>query len=265
MKKLFSLVLICSTIAASTANAQTENYFGPKKGDFAITVGAEPVINFVGNMFNGNTDNSLSGIGGSLAGKYFFGDRFAITAGIGINNFKTTDFTFNPEDEDFKEVISKDIEGDNNFSLNVGAQYYFRPGKRIQPFVGADIYFGRENSNYSIDKDFDAYYNTENYWGNTESIRQYDTFYKRSSPTNMFGILANVGIEIFIVKSVSISAACDFGVQSYTQKSISKFKTDDNSYTYEDVEERNYNKKTGKRTYFGTGLMNGNIAFNFYF
>lgn len=266
MKKLFSLMLICSTFAVCTANAQTgENYFGPKKGDFAITVGAEPVINFVGNMFNGNTDNSLSGIGGSLAGKYFFGDRFAITAGIGINDFKTTNFTYNPEDEDFKEIISKDIKGSKSYSLNIGAQYYFRQGKRIQPFIGANIYFGRDNSNYSIEKDIDAYYQTENYWGSTEYTRQYDKYQKTSSPTNMFGVLANVGIEIFIVKSVSISAACDFGVQSYTQKSISKFKTDDSSYTYEDVKERNFNKMTDRRTYFGTGLMNGNIAFNFYF
>ena len=31
------------------------------------------------------------------------------------------------------------------------------------------------------------------------------------------------------------------------------------------LEERNFNKMTDRRTYFGTGLMNGNIAFNFYF
>ena len=31
-------MLICCAIAVSTANAQTENYFGPKKGDFAVTI-----------------------------------------------------------------------------------------------------------------------------------------------------------------------------------------------------------------------------------
>lgn len=48
-------MLTCCAIAVSTANAQTENCFGPKKGDFAITIGAEPVINFVGNMFRRQT------------------------------------------------------------------------------------------------------------------------------------------------------------------------------------------------------------------
>ena len=93
-------MLICCAIAVSTANAQTENYFGPKKGDFAITIGAEPVINFV------------------------FGDRFAVTAGIGIKNSKSTSFSHHPEDEDYKEIILKSSEGDRHFSLDLGTQYY---------------------------------------------------------------------------------------------------------------------------------------------
>ena len=149
-------MLICCAIAVSTAYAQTENYFGPKKGYFAITIGAEPVINFVGNMFNGNTNNRLSGIGGSLAGKYFFGDRFAVTAGIGIKNSKSTSFSHHPEDEEYKEIILKSSEGDRHFSLDLGTQNYFRPGKRVQPFIGANIYFGRENKNYKNSKDYDA-------------------------------------------------------------------------------------------------------------
>ena len=265
MKKLFSFALICCTIAAGTANAQTETYYGSKKGGFAITVDANPVITFVGNMFNGNIENSLSGIGSSLAGKYFIDDQIAITTGFGINNFKTTGFTYNPEDEDYKEVISKDIEGDKNFSLNVGAQYYFCLGKRLQPFIGANIYYGRENSNYTITKDFDAKYEEEDYWGNTNEVKQYDTYYKTSSPVNMFGILANIGIEYFFVKNISISAAIDLGVQICNQKRISKFETDDRDYTNEYIDNNNYNKKINRETRFGTGLMNGNISFNFYF
>ena len=81
----------------------------------------------------------------------------------------------------------------------------------------------------------------------------------------MFGLMANIGIEIFIVKNVSISAAYDLGIQTYTQKVISKFETDDKSYSNNSIEEKNYNIKRNKETKFGTGLMNGNFAFNFYF
>ena len=262
MKKLFSLMLICSTFAVCTSNAQTgENYFGPKKGDFAITVGAEPVINFVGNMFNGNTDNSLSGIGGSLAGKYFFGDRFAITAGIGINNSKSTNLEYHPKDEDYKEIIGKDTKGDKHFSLNLGTQYYFRPGKRVQPFIGANIYCGRISENYNNSKEYDA----EWYTSNNYKFEIYDAYSKTSTPVNTFGVLANLGIEIFIAKKVSISAAYDLGVQTSTYKSISKYDTDDRDVTNEQIDTKNYNKITKKETTFATGLMNGNIAFNFYF
>ena len=254
-------MLICSTFAVCTANAQTgENYFGPKKGDFAITVGAEPVINFVGNMFNGNTDNSLSGIGGSLAGKYFFGDRFAITAGIGINNSKSTSLEYHPEDEDYKEIIDKNTKGDKFFSLNLGSQFYFRPGKRVQPFIGANIYYGRENEGYNTYKLYEAKWNVGNY-----QFKQYDEYSKTSTPVNTFGVLANLGIEIFIAKKVSISAAYDLGVQTSTYKSISKYDTDDRDVTNEQIDTKNYNKITKKETTFATGLMNGNIAFNFYF
>ena len=46
--------------------------------------------------------------------------------------------------EDYKEIILKSSEGDRHFPLDLGTQYYFRPGKRVQPFIGANIYFGRE-------------------------------------------------------------------------------------------------------------------------
>ena len=260
MKKLFSLMLICSTFAVCTANAQTEeNYFGPKKGDFAITVGAEPVINFVGNMFNGSSDNELSGFGGYIAGKYFFGNRFAITAGVGINNWKSTSFTYHPEDEDYQDIIGKSTSGDKNFSLNLGTQYYFRSGKRVQPFIGANIFYGREN-NYDITQAYDAKWGTGYY-----QQQQYDSYRKTSAPVNTFGLLANMGVEIFIVKNVSISAAFDLGVKTSSYKNISKYDTDDRDVTNEQIDLNNYSKTTGKATEFATGLMNGNIAFNFYF
>lgn len=72
-------------------------------------------------------------------------------------------------------------------------------------------------------------------------------------------------IEIFIVKNVSISAAFDLGVQTSTYKSISKYDTDDRGVTNEEIDTNNYNKTTKKVTELATGMMNGNVAFNFYF
>lgn len=256
MKKLFLLALACSLFAVGTTNAQNENYYGPQKGSWAITVGADPVINFVGNMFNGTENNSLNGLGSTLAVKYFAGDKFALTAGISFDNWKNKSFTYNPNDEDYKEVINTYSIGDRYFALNIGAQYYFRPGKRLQPFVSADISYGRSNYDYTINKDFE--------YSEEKEIVQYDATTKSSSPVNIFGCAANIGVEYFLGKNVSISGALGLGVKTYTYKEVKEYKTDDKEVSKEYIDSENYNIKNSRSTSFGTKL-NGNIAFNFYF
>ena len=256
MKKLFLLALACSFFAVGTTNAQTETYYGGQKGSWAITVGADPVIDFVGNMFNGTQDNYLGNLGATLAGKYFLSDKLAVTAGVTFNNWKDKSFTYNPEDEDYKEVINTYSEGNRYFALNVGAQYYFRPGKRLQPFVSANISYGRRNYNYTVSKDYE--YKVEG------EIAQYDATTKNSSPVNIFGCAANIGVEYFLGKNVSISGALGIGVDTSTYKTVMKYKTDDKEMPKEAIDAQNYNIKNSRSTSFGT-LMNGNIAFNFYF
>jgi hypothetical protein len=252
MKKLFLLAVVCSFFAVGTVNAQNENYYGGQKGSWAITVGADPVINFVGNMFNGTQGNKLSGLGATLAGKYFIGDKIALTAGVRFNNEINKSFIPNPNDD--KEVIITNSGGYREFSLNVGAQYYFRPGKRLQPFVAADLVFGRNNNNLTINKYYE--YKVD---GN---VIQYDGKSKSSNPVNIFGCYAKIGVECFLSKSVSISAALDLGVKTDTNKSVEKYKTEDPDVTKEDLDLLNKKTKDSRTTTFATG---SNIAFNFYF
>lgn len=261
MKKTFIMVLACSFFAVNAASAQNENvYYGSENGGFALTIGADPVINFVGNMFNGTMDNSLEDLGGTIAGKFFLTDRFALNAELGINNFKTKSFTYNPEDEDYEEIIREVTEGSKEFTLGLGVQYYLRPGKRLQPFVGANIYYGRTNRDFYSGESFDAKYG-EGYY----EVNIYDSYTKESTPVNSFALAANIGIEYFLRQNISISATLDLGVKTDTQKEISKFDTDDRDYEKEDIDERNYSYKSKKSTYFSTGLMTSKIAFNFYF
>ena len=69
---------------AMTVSAQ-DKWYGSKEGGFALTFNANPVLNYVGNMFNGNTNNSLDdfeGVDGkglfngtTITGKYFLQDN----------------------------------------------------------------------------------------------------------------------------------------------------------------------------------------------
>lgn len=256
MKKLFLLAVVCSFFAVGTVNAQNEKYYGGQKGSWAITVGADPVIDFVGNMFNGTQGNYLGNLGGTLEGKYFLSDKLAVTAGVTFDNSRKKMFTINPEDKDHKEVIKTETTGDRRFKINAGAQYYFRPGKRLQPFVSANISYGRTNNDYTINKSYE--YKVE------DKIQQYDETTKTSSPVNIFGCEANIGVEYFLGKNVSISGELGFGLETSTYKNVKKFDTEIPEYPKEQIDAQNYKEKKRRETSFGT-LMNGNIAFNFYF
>lgn len=265
MKKSFIVALACSFFATGAVNAQTATYYGGKNGTFALSIGADPVIDFVGNMFNGSTENYLNGLGGTLAGKYYVSDKFAVAAELGIDNMKSTSFTYNPEDEDYKEVIRKETDGNKLFSLGLGAQYYLCPGKRLQPFVGASIYYGRSNINYEFDQSFEAEWEEEIYPGRTEKFETYDGYNKQSSPVNTFAAMANVGVEYFLKPNISLSATLDLGLSTSSHKEISKYDTDNGDVKKEEIESKNYSYKTHKSTYFATGMRGGKLAFNFYF
>ena len=126
-KKLSTLAL--GAIAFSTVNAQvykeTENnyvpqrlvtvekYYGARQGGFAISFGADPVVNFIGNMFNGTTDQSFEGFkglgsdlfkGATISGKYMLKDDVAITLGLGFNNESTKNHIYDYKDPQIRNL-----------------------------------------------------------------------------------------------------------------------------------------------------------------
>ena len=67
MKRIYTPILLL-LIAAFTATAQEDgllqNQYTPEAGDFGITVSANPLVNFLGNMSNGSASNNIGAIGG---------------------------------------------------------------------------------------------------------------------------------------------------------------------------------------------------------
>lgn len=206
----------------NAVSAQTESNYGGQQGGFALTIDADPVINFVCNMFNGSTDNYLYDFGTTIAGKYFVSDNFAFNVGLGINKLKTTEFFYDYDDEDREKVKGKATEGEKSFSFGLGVQYYLRPGKRLQPFIGASIFYGREVEGFvslnSKSKDCEVYYDGE---------ILADGYYKASAPLNIFGLSANIGVEYFLRQNISISAILNLGINTATMKAISKYDEED--------------------------------------
>ena len=98
MRKSFIIAAVALALSA-TAGAQdkADRVYGPQKGSWSIGVGLDPVSHYLGNMFNGNTDNELEDLNGeplsndkkitpltSIMGKYMLTDKFGIKVNIGM-------------------------------------------------------------------------------------------------------------------------------------------------------------------------------------
>ena len=92
-------------VPLSLAHAQEEpaKQYLPEEGDIAIGIDVAPLFRYVGNLFNGSTDNTLESLGGepftedvdgfdvddiqpdvSIMGKYMLTDNWALRANIGL-------------------------------------------------------------------------------------------------------------------------------------------------------------------------------------
>ncbi len=224
-----------------------EKYYGTRQGGFAISFGADPILNFIGNMFNGTTNQKFEGFkglgsdlfeGATITGKYMLKDNLALTLGLGFNSKNEKSFNYS-DAEKLEEETNVKSTGSNKFMLLVGTQFLLRPGKRLQPILGANLAYGYANNNYER---------------NDAKIEEgKDTYIE--NPAHTFGILGNIGVEYYITKAISLSATVDLGVC----KTWTKEKRDDGE------EDTKYSRKSSTSTNLKTGQFGGNFAVNFYF
>ena len=69
MKKLLLIaVAICmlpiASFAQEAADKKAPKVYLPEKGDWSVGFDVAPVLKYVGNLFNGNTNNTLETLGG---------------------------------------------------------------------------------------------------------------------------------------------------------------------------------------------------------
>ena len=243
MKKIILAVFCTMLSSAAFSKEKNENtFYGPEKGTFAVSFSAMPIINFVGNMFNGTTRQTFEGVkgqgsyifdGSTIDAKYYVSDRIGLTFGAGFNCTSSRVFSYKSMEED---AVSKSTEGNNEVMLTAGAQYVIRPGRRLQPVIGASLLYVFAN-NVNKHKDFE----------NKDNDRM------SSSPSNAFGAVAELGVEYFVCKNFSLSAVADLGLYHVAGKR-----------TYKDNDE-DYSAKVSSSTKLVSGQLGGKLSLNFYF
>ena len=268
MKKLFSLAMAFCLCAAVNAQAETEKYYGAEKGSFVVSIDAMPFVNYAGNFFGKTEANSLNldEISSEIAAKYFFTEKFALAAKLSVDNDKTVTPTYHSLYHVYSDAIAKSTTKNRNLELTLGGQYYFRPGKRVQPFVGAGIFVGKNNT-ITVNEKYAYSFKHKDADGNeVEYKEEFTETSKNASPAFCFGLAANLGVEFFVTKNISLGTTLDLGVKTTSNKTVAKFESSDKeTYTAEVLEPLNQTVKTGKNTEFATGLMGGNLSVNFYF
>lgn len=274
MKKIF--MALAALAVFTTANAQ-DKWYGSKEGGFAITFNANPVLNYVGNMFNGTQNNSLAEFNGvdgffggtTITGKYFLKDNLALDLGFGVNNNYNVDNTYNKQDD---KVTQYERHATTAFQVKLGAEYRLFPGKRLQPLFGAAVFYQHTNG-----WDFTKYtdgandgkttYTNEQATGVTSLVNGNGNngnpinrpYAHAGGASNAVGLMLNVGVEYFVFPQISLGANIDLGIAKRWTK-----KAQDNEVTPDD-KSVNYSYISDKDITFATCKYGANVTLNFYF
>jgi len=233
-----SLFLATATFAQDGLTSKKGEAYLPEAGDWALGFDGTPFLNYAGNMFNGNTNNSVNAtwVGNNpsmtIVGKYFKDETTAyrVKVRIGFGSTTTTSINdtvgMNPDFAPQGSTLTGEVEDEmktSNFMFTIGGGIEKRRGNtRIQGFYGGEILFsiGSSGEEYTYG---DAGSGTSTsgtlhnpiYWDfNTASqtIGGERTTKVTNGSTMQIALRGFIGVEWFIAPKVSVAAEYGWGL-----------------------------------------------------
>lgn len=293
MKKLISIIAIglMPFMSISAQSEDSKNYL-PEQGDMAFGINVKPVLKYVGNIFNGTTNNKLKNLGGepvtnnasdfksdilptvSIMGKYMLTDSWGVRANVGLMLGKDTDREYVIDDKQavldpFNEskLIDTRHTAKNGMSLMLGAEYR-KGSKRIQGVFGMGVLFGFYNQNISYDF-ANAVTPLNDHPTSASWVKNCKNGYRivnEKTEGNLFyGITGSAGVEWFVAPKVSLGAEVNLslyhinGGQLYTQSEGY------DNVTQQFVERTDLTSPGNDKLRFGTENLGGSLYMAFYF
>jgi hypothetical protein len=278
-------------MSISAQSEDSKNYL-PEQGDMAFGINVKPVLKYVGNIFNGTTNNKLKDLGGepvtnnasdfksdilptvSIMGKYMLSDNWGVRANVGLMLGKDTDREYVIDDKQavldpFNEskLIDTRHTAKNGMSLMLGAEYR-KGSKRIQGVFGMGVLFGFYNQNISYDF-ANAVTPLNDHPTSASWVKNCKNGYRivnEKTEGNLFyGITGSAGVEWFVAPKVSLGAEVNLslyhinGGQLYTQSEGY------NNVTQQFVERTDLTSPGNDKLRFGTENLGGSLYMAFYF
>lgn len=299
MKKLLLIaVAVCmlpvAAFAQEAADKKAEEkapkVYLPEKGDWSISFDVAPILKYAGNLFNGNTNNTLESLGGqpitdgmdgykkediapniSISGKYMLTNEWALRANVGFMVRSNTTQAYVQDDKAAElnplsdaKVIDYKTDQKHGASLLLGAEY--RKGKkRVQGVFGAGLLFGlqKTQTSYKYGNELtDLNQAPTSAWNNGADYR-IDT--QKTASDVFVGLAGSAGVEWFVAPKISLGAEVNlslyyiFGGQEWTTS------TGYNTVLSK-VEQRTDISSPGNDSFrFGTHNLGGSMHISFYF
>ncbi len=213
-----SLFLATATFAQDGLTSKKGEAYLPEAGDWSIGFNANSLVDYVGNMANGSTGNTLNSggwmngsVGQEIRFKMFKDETTAyrLRARIGTGNTSTDvlgkydqDGDASTEDTDYT-INTKTSEG---FSVILGAGLEKRRGNtRIQGYYGGEVFFGLLGGNSTTISDGRVLSDTyDPAAARTSEIKAGSTF--------NLGLQGFIGVEWFFAPKVSLGAEYTWGL-----------------------------------------------------
>lgn len=213
------LLIVCAFAGMGTlATAQTtmvKNDRGeivtPEAGDWAIGADASPILNYIGNMFNGTAGNSISNdfIGNPtqfrIFGKMFKDENTAYRATLGLRSGSSKVATLTDTSSTTTPSYYEDVKKTSGLSLNLSVGLEKRRGHgRLQGYYGGEFGIGVGGAASTI---------TNTYGLDLSNSNPVDRILKSKSGTTInVGIRGFVGVEYFVLPKLSLGAEFGLGL-----------------------------------------------------
>ena len=281
-----------STHIAKGNKFHSAQHYLPQAGDFAIGVDVTPLVELLGNTFNGygtnGTKNTLGALGGSVVNldyapkpdvsvmvKYFLKDNLALRANIGVKTNNLTQRAYVVSDvisvtDPFSDEKLIDCAKSYNTGGSAALGLEFRAGKnRIQGTFGGDLVFA-----YQTRQEEYNYANTLSLLNSKPTMSSlmpaFDASGYRTTNKNygdMFygGAMLNIGVEYFILPKVAIGS--EVNVMIYYRMGSTSYETREglNPYTNNLDKREIINTPGDRELVIGTGNFGSKLYLVLYF
>ncbi len=230
-----SMFLATAMIAQDGLTSKKGEAYLPEAGDWALGFDGTPFLNYAGNMFNGNTGNSVNAtwVGNQPAmtiyGKMFKDETTAYRAKLRIGfGSTTTSNIFDTSNTTLTGEVTDEMKT-SYFNLTLGGGIEKRRGNtRIQGFYGGEVLlsFGSSSTDYTYgdnskgstaDGDlYQAEYTTDFVTGATTTGGERDLSVSNGS-TMTIALRGFAGVEWFLAPKVSVAAEYGWGLRMQSQ------------------------------------------------